>query len=138
MWIVVTYKSRPFKNSDQAASAIAIMGGGGFVNWGNHAHFEATLIASGHQSLLTPYGGLRLSQVVPLSRSARSDSPTAGGFFGLRIGKEELGVSAEVGVFYDRSPPCVRSSDVIVGPAPVLHREKLLHALGRATGGRPR
>jgi len=110
----------------------------GFVNWGNHAHFEATLIASGHQSLLTPYGGLRLAQVVPLSRSARSDSPTAGGFFGLRIGKEELGVSAEVGVFYDRSALGVRSSDVIVVPALVLHGEKLLNALGRARGGRPR
>ncbi|PYO89834.1 MAG: hypothetical protein DMD58_08315 [Gemmatimonadetes bacterium] len=136
--IVVTYKYRLSKNADHKASAIAIMGGGGFVNWGNHAHFEATLIASGHQSLLTPYGGLRLAQVVPLSRSARSDSPTAGGFFGLRLGKEELGVSVEVGVFYDRSALGVRSSDVIVVPALVLHGEKLLNALTRATGGRPR
>src|SRR5207249_7848374 len=105
--IVVTYKYRLSKNADHRASAIAIMGGGGFVNWGNHAHFETTLIASGHQSLLTPYGGLRLAQVVPLSRSARSHSPTAGGFFGLPLGKGELGVSAEVGVFYERSAPGV-------------------------------
>src|SRR5258705_13860935 len=102
------------------------MGGGGFVNWGNHAHFEATLIASGHQSLLTPYGGLRLAQVVPLSRSARSDSPTAGGFFGIRIGKEELGGSAEGGGFFDPPPPCGRSPEVIVGPALVLHRGKIV------------
>src|SRR5207247_10486393 len=61
--IVVTYKYRLSKNADHRASAIAIMGGGGFGNWGNHAHLETTLIASGHQSLLTPYGGLRLATV---------------------------------------------------------------------------
>ena len=79
-----------------------------------------------------------MAQVVPLSRSAPSDSPTAGGFFGLRLGKEELGVSAEVGVFYDRSALGVRSADVIVVPALVLHGEKLINAITRATGGRPR
>ena len=47
-------------------------------------------------------------------------------------------MSVEVGVFYDRSALGVRSSDVIVVPAIVLHGEKLLNALGRATGGRPR
>lgn len=101
--LVVTYKYRLSRNADRQAAAIAVMGGGGLVNWGNHVHFETTLIASGRQRLLTPYGGLRVGQVLPLSRDAPSDSPTAGGFFGLRIGKEQLGVSAEVGFLYDRS-----------------------------------
>lgn len=137
--LVVTYKYRLSKNPDHAAAAIAVMGGGGLVNLGNHAHFETTLIASGRQKLLTPYGGLRVGQVLPLSRDAVSDSPTAGGFCGLRIGKEQLGVSVEVGVFYDRSALAVRSANVIVVPALVLHGEDLIHAITRATGGgRPR
>jgi hypothetical protein len=136
--IVVTYKYRLSSSADRQAAAIAVMGGGGFVNLGNHAHFELTLIASGHQSLFTPYGGLRVAQVLPLSRSAPSDSPTAGGFLGLRIGREQLGVSAEVGVFYDRSALGLRSSNVIVVPALVLHGEELISAITRATGGRPR
>jgi len=136
--VVVTYKYRLSTNRDRQAPAIAVMGGGGLVNWGNHAEFELTLIASGRQKLLTPYGGLRVGQVLPLSREAASDSPTAGGFLGLRIGKEQLGVSAEVGVFYDRSALGVRSSEVIVVPALVLHGEDLINAITRATGGRPR
>jgi len=136
--VVVTYKYRLSTNRDRQAPAIAVMGGGGLVNWGNHADFELTLIASGRQKLLTPYGGLRVGQVLPLSREAASDSPTAGGFLGLRIGKEQLGVSAEVGVFYDRSALGVRSSQVIVVPALVLHGEDLISAITRATGGRPR
>jgi hypothetical protein len=135
--LVVTYKYRLSRNADRHAPAVAIMSGGGIVNWGNHAHFEATLLASGRQALLTPYGGLRLAQVVPLSSAAPSDSPTAGGFFGLRIGKEQLGVSAEVGVFYDRSALGVRSSNVIVVPALVVHGSDLIRAITAATGGRP-
>ena len=73
------------------------MGGIGLVNWGNHAYFELTLLGSARQALSTPYGGLRASQVAPLSRSAVSDSPTAGGFLGLRIGREQLGVSEDGG-----------------------------------------
>ena len=133
--LVVNYKYRLSRNPDPQSAAIAIMGGGGLVNWGNHAHFETTLIASGRQKLLTPYGGLRAGQVLPLSRDAPSDSPTAGGFLGLRIGKEQLGVSAEVGVFYDRSALGVRSSEVIVVPALVLHGEDLIRAITAATGG---
>lgn len=136
--MVVNYKYRLSTNPDRQASAIAIMGGGGLVNWGNHAHFEATLLASGRQKLFTPYGGLRLAQVLPLSSAAPSDSPTAGGFFGLRIGKEQLGVSAEVGVFYDRSALGIRSSNVIVVPALVVHGQDLIKAITQATGGRPR
>lgn len=134
--LVVNYKYRLSANPDRQAAAIAIMGGGGLVNWGNHAHFETTLIASARQKLFTPYGGLRVAQVLPLASGAPSDSPTAGGFFGLRIGKEQLGVSAEVGVFYDRSALGVRSSNVIVVPALVVHGQDLIKAISQATGGR--
>jgi hypothetical protein len=136
--LVVTYKHRLSRNGDPRAPATAIMGGGGFVNWGNHAHFELTFLASARQALLTPYGGLRLAQVLPLSQAAAHDSPTAGGFLGLRIGKEQLGVSAEVGVFYDRSAMRVRSSNLIVVPALVVHGADLINAITQATGGRPR
>jgi hypothetical protein len=47
-------------------------------------------------------------------------------------------VSAEVGVFYDRSALGVRSSNVIVVPALVLHGSDLIKAITEATGGRPR
>lgn len=50
--------------------AIAIMGGGGFVNFGDHAHFELTLLASGEEGTFTPYGGLRAMQVMPISQGA--------------------------------------------------------------------
>lgn len=137
--LVATYKYRLSKSYDPRAPATAVMGGGGLLNWGNHAHVELTFLASARQALFTPYGGLRLAQVVPLSRIGKHDSPTAGGFFGVRIGREQLGVSAEVGVFYDRSAMQVRSSDVIVVPALVVHGSDLINAITRATGGgRPR
>jgi hypothetical protein len=127
--IVVNYKYRLGSDFAEHAPATAIMFGGGLVNLGNHAHFEFTFLASGRQKLFTPYGGARIGQVIPLSRDAEHDSPTAGGFLGLRIGKESLGVSAELGVFYDRSALELRSSSVIVVPAIVLHGSELINAL---------
>lgn len=136
--LVANYKYRLTANPDPQAGAVAIMGGGGLVNFGNHAHFEATFIASGRQAKLTPYGGLRATQVLPLSRDGPSDSPTAGGFLGVRFGKEQLGVSAEVGVFYHRSRSGARPSNMIVVPALVLHGQELIRAIRDATGGGPR
>lgn len=83
------------------------------MNLGNHAYLEATLIASGRQARFTPYGGLRASQVLPFMRDGVHDTPTAGGFLGVRIGREQLGESPEVGVYCDRSVSGVRSGDVI-------------------------
>jgi hypothetical protein len=76
--------------------------------------------------------------VAPLSSSAPSDSPTAGGFLGLRIGTEQLGVSPEVGVYYDRSALEVRSRDVIVVLALVIHGSELIRVFTGIGGGRPR
>jgi hypothetical protein len=134
--LVVTYKYRLTSNPDRKAPALAVMGGGGLVNLGNHAYFELTLLASARQATFTPYGGLRGSQVIPLSTSAVTDSPTAGGFFGVRIGSDQLGVTPEVGVYYDRSATGVRSGNVIVVPALVVHGTKLLDWLGRRGSGR--
>src|SRR5258705_13827114 len=103
------------------------MGGGGFVNWGNHAHFEATVIASGHQSLLTPYGGLRLSQVVPLSRSARSDSPTAGGFPWRMVRQETPRGGGRGGGFFNPSAPWGGIAGGRPGRPPRVPRGKRLH-----------
>lgn len=124
--LVATYKHRLTPSTDGQDAALAVMGGAGLVNLGNHAHFELTLLASGRQAVLTPYGGLRVAQVARLSQSAVNDSPTAGGFLGVRIGSEELGVSPEVAVYYDRSALGLRSGNVIVVPAVVVHGSKLI------------
>ena len=79
------------------------MVGGGLVNWGEHAHLEATLITSAAESRFTPYGGIRAMQVFPLNKGAVHDSPTLGGFIGARLGTRTAGISPELGVFYDNS-----------------------------------
>ncbi|MDQ3557240.1 MAG: hypothetical protein M3409_10775 [Gemmatimonadota bacterium] len=128
--IVVNYKRRLDGDTTGTRSALAAMVGGGFVNMGEHAHFEASLIASGpERSTLTPYGGLRAMQVLPLSSSAASDSPTLGIFGGLRIGTRELGVSPELGIFYDRSTLGLRSNSIIFVPAVTVHGEGLRRVL---------
>jgi len=136
--IVFNYKRRLTPGEDRSGAAVAVMGGTGFVNAFNHAWFELTLLASGRQARFTPYGGLRVSQVAPIARGAVHDSPTAGGFMGLRIGREDLGVSPEVGFYHDRSALELRSSDYIVVLSIALHGRELLDALGTALspGGR--
>jgi hypothetical protein len=121
--VAVNYKRRMGADTSHTRRALAFITGAGIVNAGEHAHFEATLIASGRQGgSLTPYGGLRAMQVVPITRGAVHDSPTVGLFGGLRIGNDDFVVSPEVGVFYDRSALHVRSADVIVVPAVTLER----------------
>lgn len=118
--IVVNYKHRVAGGAD--GPALALMGGGGFLNLANNVHFELTLIASGRDgAAVTPYGGLRAMQTFPLSDLARSDEPTLGGFGGIRIGPDEPAVSIEVGVFYDPSALELRRSNVIVVPSVTLH-----------------
>jgi hypothetical protein len=120
--VVINYKRRldavPATAAADTGVAVSLMTGGGFVNWGQHAHFELSLLASGREDrTAVPYGGLRLMQVVPLNSSAPSDRPTAGGFLGWRIGSRDRGVAPEVGVFYDHSALHIRRSDVIVVPS---------------------
>ncbi len=129
--IVANYKRRLSQNADHGAPAVAALVGAGLVNFGEHAHFELSVIGSaGERETLTPYGGLRAMQVVPLSRSAVSDSPTIGLFGGVRIGSLELGFSPELGLYYDRSALGLRASSFIVVPAVTVHGRGLLSALG--------
>ena len=127
---VVTYKRllrEPYGDRDWAA---AWMVGGGVVNAGLHAHVEGSLLVSGaERGPLTPYGGLRVMQVVPINDDAVSDTPTAGAFVGFRIGSRDLGVSPEVSVFWDRSALGVRDSEFIAVLSVSLHGERLLRLL---------
>jgi hypothetical protein len=114
---VITYKRRIAGTSAPESAALSLMTGGGFVNWGEHAEVEATLIASSaSERIATPYGGVRAMQVIPMSRNAVHDKPTAGGFLGIRIRFGEIDVSPEVGVYYDPSALGVRSTNYIVVP----------------------
>ena len=128
--IVVNYKHRldavPASPAADTGAALSIMAGGGFVNWGEHAEGELSLLASAREDRqLVPYGGLRVVQVVPLSRGAPSDRPTAGGFVGLRIGSHDVSVAPELGVFYDHSALGVRRGDVIVVPSVTIRGDAL-------------
>lgn len=120
--VVANYKRRldavPTTAAADTGVAVSLMTGGGLVNWGQHAHFELSLLASGREDRkAVPYGGLRVMQVVPLNSSAPSDRPTAGAFLGWRIGSRTLGVAPEVGVFYDHSALHIRRGDMIVVPS---------------------
>jgi len=120
--IVANYKRRLNGVSQAPGTAIAIMVGGGLVNWGDHAHLEATLITSAEDNdRFTPYGGIRAMQVIPINKGAVHDSPTLGGFFGARIGTRTTGISPEIGVFYDHSALRLRKGNVLIVPAITIH-----------------
>lgn len=136
--VVATYKRRLAGEATPRSAALAVMGGAGLVNWGEHALVELTVLGSGRTShALTPYGGLRVMQVAPLSRGAVHDSPTAGAFLGLRIGSASLGISPEVGVFHDRSALGLRRRSYIIVPAISLHGDIVGALLGPFGRGRP-
>ena len=125
--VVLNAKYRVRGGSDPTDAALSVMPGLGFVNGGQHAHFELSVLASAatrHQ--LTPYGGLKIMQVAPMSRAAALDAPTAGAFLGLRIGDAKLGVSPEIGVFHDRSALGLRERNVIFVPALTVHGAELM------------
>jgi len=120
--VVASYTRRLDGLTDKSGAATALMVGGGFVNFGQHTHLEATLIRSGDDArTMVPYGGLRALQVFPLSTAAPSDSPTLVGFGGLRFGEADAGISLELGVFYDRSALGMRRGDLVVAPSITVH-----------------
>lgn len=128
--IVVNYKHRldavPASPAADSGVAVSIMAGGGFVNWGEHAEGELSLLASAREDRrLVPYGGLRVVQVVPLSHGAPSDRPTAGGFAGLRIGSHDVSITPELGLYYDHSALGVRRGDLIVVPSVTIRGDAL-------------
>ena len=120
---------------------VSIMPGIGLVNFGNHAHFETTLMASkrvkvepvkqanGWSNQVLPYFGMKVMQVAPIAEGAVHDKPSAGGFLGVRFGSADFGVSPEVGVFYDPSALGVRKSEVIVVPSINVHGTEMIRAI---------
>jgi len=127
---IINYKYRLVGDEGGDSPAVALLTGVGMINWGNHLHLEASLIASGaEQALATPYGGLRAMQVVPVSEGAVSDSPTLGGFLGIRLGDEEFGISPEIGIFYDRSALGLRSHNVIIVPSVTIQTKGLWRSI---------
>jgi hypothetical protein len=142
---VVNYKRLLTRvDSPVLASFIA---GTGFVNLGNHAHFEETFLISRNEQMkaaapstgviqqappstpIVPYAGLRVMQVVPMNSESVHDKPTVGGFGGLRFGKAGLGVSLEIGVFHDPSALNVRTQEWVVVPAIAIHGDELIDRL---------
>jgi hypothetical protein len=118
--VVVTYKRRLGADTSSTRAAVAVMGGGGFVNFGEHALAQLTVVASGRQSAqpgVSAYGGLHAVQVAPLSYGATHDTPTIGVFTGLRIGDRNNAVSPELAVFYDRSALHIRRGDLLIVPS---------------------
>ena len=129
--VVLSYKRLLGEPSPRGA-AVALEGSGGIVNFGEHAMVGATLIASGQESAqFTPYGGLRVMQVAPLSAGAAHDAPSVGAFFGARLGRRDHGVSPEIGIFHDPSALHIRRGSLLVVPSISVHGDELLRTLGR-------
>lgn len=128
--IVLSYKRRLTPGPATSGPIVALLVGAGIVNVAQHAHGEVGVMASApERDGLVPYGGLRVMQVLPLSEGAASDSPTAGGFLGTRIGDRDFGVGLELGVYYDRSTLGIRRGTVIFVPALTLHGDELIRLL---------
>jgi len=138
--VTTSYKRRIGADTSHRAGARAFSIGGGIVNWGEHALIEATLMASGREdAAITPYGGLRAMQTIPITRGAVSDQPTVGAFGGLQLGTQWFSARPELGVFYDHSALGLRQSSVIFVPAVTLMRGRRREAsYSDATPGRPR
>ena len=123
---LIGYKRRVM-GAARETPALAVIGSAGVVNAGYHAYLQATVIASGpeYQRKIVPYGGLRAMHVLPLNETAASDLPTFGGFVGVRLGSNELGISPEIGIFYDSPALGLREHNIIVVPAITLHGDEL-------------
>lgn len=120
--VVVNYKRRLNGATADPGVAIAAMGGAGILNLGNHAHVEITLMASGPEAMFTPYGGLRAMKVFPISEGAPHDSPTLGGYAGIKLQGEGISISPELGVYHDHSALGIRKGSLIIVPAITLSR----------------
>jgi hypothetical protein len=130
--IVIDYKRRLGGERNENDPATAILVGGGVVNLGAHALVQLGFVTSGRQSeQFTPYGGVKIMQVIPLTKDAVHDRPTAGLFIGVRIGKVDLGISPELGIYYDHSALGLRRRDLIFVPAITVHGSSLLHMFSR-------
>ena len=104
----------------------ALMLGGGVINLGEHAAFEATLITSGKWTAAGQwYGAVRAIQVLPLSPEAPHDDPVVGFSIGHLFGDRNSSIGPEIGVYYDRSTLGLNTNRIIVVPALVMRRAGL-------------
>lgn len=116
--VVVTAKKRIAGGLGTEDAALSVMPGIGVLNWLSHLHGEVTLMASApRRSGITPYGGLRVMQVLPLDGRSAHDSPTAGGYLGFRFGNEDAAITPELGIYHDRSTLELRERNVIFVPS---------------------
>lgn len=116
----------------------AIMLGGGLLNVGEHAAFEATLISSSKWSAAGQwYGAVRAIQVFPITNSARSDDPVVGISVGHLFGDQNKSMGPEIGVYYDRSTLGLNTNRILVIPSFVV-RGQSLPRFGRHTSRRGR
>lgn len=119
--IVVNYKRRHAGFAHPDSAAFATMWGGGLINGGAHAHVEGTLLLSSRRrGSVATFGGVRLMQAIPIAHGAVHDDPTAGVFFGLHIGWQEVAVVPELGVYYDRSVLGLRPRPLMIIPSITL------------------
>jgi hypothetical protein len=129
--IVATYKRRVAGYPHPDSAAVAWQLGGGFVNWGDHAMGEFSLLASGpKRGGAVWYGGARIMHVEPLSEGAVHDDPSTGGLIGARItiGGEEI--IPELAVYHDPSALRIRQSNYIFVPSLSVKGTSLLRGLG--------
>ena len=124
--LVATYKRQ--LSRDSTGLQVAAIGGVGVLNGLNTLAGEATLVVSVPERTVTPYGGLRVQQPLPINNSPQ-DRPTAGGFAGVRFGSSTFGISPEVGVYYDPSALGLRRREVVVVPVVTLHGRGFLSGL---------
>lgn len=123
--LIVNMKRRQFDDESSIWRAYTL--GGGIVNGGDHLYGEFMLHVSASELVpkpITPYGALRMSQVVPIRRGAVSDWPTIGVAFGAKVGNEAYAFMPEVGVFYDRSALGINSRRIIVVPSLSIARRQ--------------
>jgi hypothetical protein len=124
---MVTWK-RQLTRADTSATPenrqrTSLMLGGGLLNAGQHAGFEATLITSGKWTTAGQwYSAARIIQVAPIAADARSDDPVAGLAFGYLFGDRNSSMGPEIGVYYDRSTLGLNTSRVLVIPSFVVRR----------------
>lgn len=130
--LVFNYKRRHAGDAHPDSAGFATMWGVGIVNWAEHAFLESTALWSGNRrGQVTPYGGLRVMHVLPISTGALRDSPSAGLFLGLRLGSMELGVTPEIAVYYDEPVLGTRVGNIVVVPSVTLQGISLLPRIFR-------
>ena len=120
--VIVNYKRLLNEKNDPNRVAFSALAGAGVVNYGNHAYVEGGFIASGQEDRVVPYGGMKAMHVVPISRSAVSDTPTIGAFGGMRIRTSStFSISPEIGFYYDKPVLELRERNYLIVPSITFH-----------------